>query len=903
MDFHFLSILNEARRKSDRRQVKQRTKYEYTGREETTVATASWRRRVEFLMDELHFTKALKDQAMKALNAVAKEKGETYVNHYTSEDFRRVLTQFRNQFRKKDLGVLSVHHARPGVSGVYHMSGGGIPRSGLERDWELRKQDDPNAPETIPGKIPSSKQLRANIAHITTQNLAHSELRHHEHPDVRKLFKAIDPYKPHGEKDMAVVWSADEKPFYVLGKLTRVLGREPGAEDHENEYNVSLPRALDYRNRQLPLNQLDTYDSETKWRTATRTQDMFNLTHPVTGQEIHISGISLDAAVVQLQRMAWKEAKPFYETYQAYKHYRGEAAQIKKRHTIPGGEGMLPMDDENRAAWVKARTIETALGSHLKGMESEFDNIKDPKKLEQHRAKIKNMGTSYTWYLWLLASEAQYGVMTKPRMEMLRGSKRPVGRGSGTKAVGKKHTWAIRPVGYEPVARWDTRAIERSGILGGDIVRFEKELKASKYKLQSHQGIKAVRNLWIPLTGDLQKKWGLDTHPTAISDYLHKAKVHPQAKHIVGDMGGKLHPRRELETQMYTFDAGEPRRRFALIPAVPYLQYFDSPHHGGERLVHGKGFQPSMIHDPDLIATKTLPGGGTAYVKRPGYTYSKETSFARREAIAKSLAAKLLKDREIEKATAAKVIQRVRDRKLLSYPTTQPEVMTIDGKKVKVYRAIKPWASPKKPEGFKPAPHHHTRRKQTHGVLPPSKTFGRDKPEPITTDKGERDDVWNPRTVWHPVDPNDPAVYAPSSWRKPGARPMSTSTVRKQSGRGTRFEIRSLGPAVPNKPLPKPTRPEVIAPQQTAVLTPWSHRNPDGEMVGYWEDIKKRVKRRPTTIDGKKYGIEQVMAEEDDYRKRYLAKAEVFIKQARRKGRIPVDIEGRELHSVRDVQF
>jgi hypothetical protein len=127
MKFNFLT---EGRRKSDRHQANQRARDTFLGQDAETIRAVGWRKRAQYIMADMGIPDEKQGTIMAALNKVEKKRGATWLNAQPSDALRGTFIQFLNDFKKKDQGLLSLHHARPGVSGIYHMSGAGVGRSG-----------------------------------------------------------------------------------------------------------------------------------------------------------------------------------------------------------------------------------------------------------------------------------------------------------------------------------------------------------------------------------------------------------------------------------------------------------------------------------------------------------------------------------------------------------------------------------------------------------------------------------------------------------------------------------------------------------------------------------------------------------------------------------------------------
>lgn len=637
MDLH---VLSEARKKSTRHREKQRVQTQYLGREAKTVRVFGWRRRAVYIMRELKMSMGQQRIAMSALSKIAQKRGARYLNDQTTDSLTQVLQSFqKNWQRYRD--ILPRELRRPGVSGVYHTAGTLRTRSGLER-----------VGVTTIGKPASSKQLRMNIAHLTTQKMTKKELETHPHPDVRRLYGAIRPDKVRFRKDSAVVWTADDKPFYILGRLTKPLHRTQLAK---KQFDILLPRAMDHRGRRrkIRLEHLDDLNQWTKWRTMMRTKDMVKLETSKPNVQ------SFAAFIKKVQGYAWKKAKPFYETYQNYKKGKLATEAMRKMYRRPDG-GHRKMPPEHKAVHDATWHYWKAHEDKLLGKMPEVEYTDKATGIAVGK-EIEALGDSYTWYLWLLASEQQHGIRVSERRNMPENKKLPTKKNP---VQARPEHWTIQPVGREEVPRWDTSVLKGIGFSPADFHSFEKALEKSNYKL-GHQGVKAISHLWIPLVGNLG---GIKALPSDISDYLSDAKSEPKTGYIVGREGGKIVVRKDLALTQYFFQGGTPRRSYSLIPAIGYLQHFDSPKHGGERLVHG---QARYVQPPKKVRTKMgrptvsrMRLGRQVWRKKqrgyvPPMTVSPEQTRKAREQAAANVAERIMR----QSVEAVKVQQRFMKRK------------------------------------------------------------------------------------------------------------------------------------------------------------------------------------------------------------------------------------------------
>lgn len=595
MDFH---LLNEARKRSTRHRENQRARTQYLGREAKTVGALGWRKRIVYIMRELRMSPGMQRLAMTALGQLEKKHGAHYLNNLPTESLTFVLKAFKANFYKYK-NILPREHRRPGVSGVYHTAGTARTRAGIERSQAIRQADADAQrkldielglargpatpePEVTPGKPASSKQLRMDIAHLTTQDMSKRELAAHPHPAVRHLYGAIRQDKAKFQRDRAVVWTADDKPFYILGQLTKPLHRAAGAK---GEFDILLPRSMDHRGRQrkIRLAHLGDYTAWTKWRTMMRTKDMVKLDT--------IKGVTNFGQVIKkAQQMAWGHAKDFYETYKNYRAGMEVVTGFRKLYRRPDG-GHRKMSSEHQkvhdASWHYMKAHEDKILGKMPKVK--FDDEKVEKAIKESTTML---GDSYTWYLWLLASEQQYGIRLPERKQAPENKKLPTGKNP---VQAKPEHWTIQPVGREEVPRWDATVLKGIGFSPADFRSFEVALEKSNYKL-GLQGNKALTHLWVPM---VDKLGGVKALPSDISDYLADAKTYPKTGYVVGREGGKIVVRKDLPLKQYFFQAGSPRKTYSLISAVGYLQHFDSPKHGGVRLVHGQArlqAPPKPVH-------------------------------------------------------------------------------------------------------------------------------------------------------------------------------------------------------------------------------------------------------------------------------------------------------------------
>jgi hypothetical protein len=472
-----------------------------------------------------------------------------------------------------------------------------------------------------------------DIAHLTTQDMPKGELATHPHPGVKRLYGAIRQDKSKFQRDKAVVWTADDVPFYLLGQLTKPLHR---TEMGKGEYDILIPRAMDHRGRKrkIRLAHLDDFNQWTKWRTMMRTKDMAKL-HTLKGK-------NFGQVIKQAQQHAWNEAKDFYETYKNYRVGVDAVEGFRKLYRRPDG-GYRKMDPKHQkvhdASWHYMKAHEDKLLGKMPQVDFEDKEVE-----KAIRTQTANLGDSYTWYLWLLAAEQQYGIRLPERRNMPENKRLPKGKNP---VQAKPEHWTLQPTGREEVPRWDARVLKGIGFSPAEFHSFEKALEKSNYKL-GYQGNKALTHLWVPMVSNLGN---MKVLPSDISDYLADAKTYPKTGYIVGREGGKIVVRKDLPLKQYFFQAGSPRKTYSLISAVGYLQHFDSPRHGGARLVHGQeGYEPP----PKVQRTRTekpwsaqMRARSQSYREKRGrlpYAYSPEETRKKREKAAGDVAERILRD-------------------------------------------------------------------------------------------------------------------------------------------------------------------------------------------------------------------------------------------------------------------
>jgi len=849
-----LHLLIEARKKSTRSRENQRARQQYLGREATSVGTIGWRRRIVYIMRDLGMPTSQQRLAMSVLAKVEEKRGVEYLNGQTTDTLRATLKAFQKDFKRQER-ITHPSHLRPGVSGVYRQGGSLSTRSGLERAWIDRQKErealaraDAEArgvaynpgkvdlePNQTYGKPPSSKQLRMNIAHVRTQDMTRADLEKHPHPDVRKLYTAINPGTGKLRRDGAVVWSADEKPFYILGQLSKPVHRMYMGKD----FNLMFPRGYDYRGnaRAIPLNRLDDYGRWTKWYTVMATKEMFKLAAPGQRKPLVYKG-AIDTVIKKAQEYAWGQAKNFYYAYMSYSKGKKAVKAIRAKYRAKSGV-MDKMPAPHKAAHDQFYGLWKSGEDQLQGRMPEAEFESDQAR-ENWKKKLDHMGDSYTWYLWLLASEHQHGVRLPERQKLPENARFPTTKNP---VQSKPEHWVIQPTGREEVPRWDTKVLKGIGFSRGDFHNFELALKNSNYKL-GYQGNKAVTQLWIPLVGDLHSLYGLDSSKADISDYINDSKKQTYTDYIVGREGGGISVRTKVPLPQYKFQAGNPRKTYSLVPAVGYLQYFDSPSHGGARLVHGQKYlqeppkkSKTKLDDASKYSSMSprMRARSRSYQMRkyartgtsPRFAYDMEKVQQDREKIATEIADRMLK----QPVQAARAALRIRSKIL----QRQNLVAQIPGKK-KITRV---WSAPPRARGF------------------------------IHSKKG----LWELPTVGRVV--------------RTKRHPVTGGLIRlRRQPTKKIYHIRSTG----SRPA---TRQQSVRHHQLTNV-PRVANAPSWE--DYWADTLERYKR-PVVIDGEPITKADVLKDKEEYKQRYKSRLITFIHDAHARGFIVVDDKDYELRA------
>jgi uncharacterized protein YnzC (UPF0291/DUF896 family) len=296
----------------------------------------------------------------------------------------------------------------------------------------------------------------------------------------------------------------------------------------------------------------------------------------------------LQSAAVYAMQVAFQKAKPFVLFREELLHSR---AVLEALESIEDKHGFLTKDQEHKRK-VAFRTY------------------------TQAEKAMKKLGKNYTWYLYLLALEDEHGVLLTSRR-----SEHPTFPKGRSEVKAHTKYWTVQYAGSETMPKWDQKLLRDAGYLTGNYARFHKDLQLSTYRL-TDQSNRAVTQLWMPIVRTLEK-FGLHGHPENIDDYIEGARILQAAdQYVFGWEGGEISvlPQkgkggRKLRGVLYTWSGGNPRRKFALIPAMEYLKWFDSPKHSGSRFIHGQKALTAPRREFDPLDPHRLAGRRPAKTK------------------------------------------------------------------------------------------------------------------------------------------------------------------------------------------------------------------------------------------------------------------------------------------------
>ena len=599
-----------ARKKSTRNQVNQRAKQEYVGQDASATSRIGWRKRVVYIMRDMHTHPVQQRIVLHGLSQVEQQHGAPFLNGLTTTQFQELIRKViwtaaseqnyqRNQQKARwDASVdRDAKSTDPSISHLYNSAATITHRvnitPGKEDTSTMSLFGDTFVPK---GGHGAGDNLRLRLSHTRTQDLSMAELGNHDHPDVQRFHKAL-------KVDKGVVLSADGKPFYFFGHISKNIHWTPNAG---KGFNVLMPRDMDYRGHKRPFPkpaELYGYNWWTKWRTWFRTENMAKLTGN-DGKPI-VLDMDFDHAVLKMQHWAWGKAKSFYTVLHTYREAKKRKREIEDKYKHHSGIHTQFSSEDELEHRNLIRGIE-GMERMFKGQSPRFGKNMDPEIKKSLIGTTSYLGDSLTWYIWLLACEHQFGILVPERKTAPENDDKPTTRNPVQPKL--EHS-VLQPVGREEVPRWDLDSLKGIGFTSAEFPKFEDELKKSNYHF-TEQGNKAETHLWIPLVTDLELK-GLKLLPGDISRYLSRATEQRKTDYLVGRENHELSVRRDLPIHQWKFV--ERGKSYSLIPAADYLKYFDSPIHGGSRFIHG---EPFLMKPPPRLTSQPGERAHTQREKR-----------------------------------------------------------------------------------------------------------------------------------------------------------------------------------------------------------------------------------------------------------------------------------------------
>jgi len=521
-----LFTLTEARK--PRSAYKQELKQQVLGPVKGEKWDMAWREKVRQAFIDFKISHSYQRRIIELFELLAKQKGEDYFQRINVVVIRDLVKALNQKYELEAVGP-----KKSGASSAY------------TRALGVTYRHSPAA------------ELQKHMADVDVVALKKEELPTHDHPLVRRLYNAISPIKDRHLQDQAVVWDLEGHPFYLF---TRLHMTHPGAEKPDASgkrwFEAIIPRVLDYRGgRKLSEHDFEMYTKDTDWRKQMRSTSEMAVLHK-------FQTTNLDASIERLQTQAWEKARPWYAVWHAYLEAKFQRDLLDKEWYEKHTSG-FPVEKQRQLY--------------------ELNQLVD-----KYYAALTEGGKapeSYTWYLWLLIAEDEYGIRVPERQEMY-----PAYPRTPTAVKGLEPHWPVRPAqaeGGEP--RWDGELLTGIGFGRNEWERFVRELKASRYKFYSSP--KEIQRLMVPLVGKVRERFGVQLHPANITEYMDVARQAKKIWHktgpVLGREGNVLTVHEGMPFPQYRF-LGAGGREISLIPALGYLQYFDSPTHGGERLIHGR---------------------------------------------------------------------------------------------------------------------------------------------------------------------------------------------------------------------------------------------------------------------------------------------------------------------------
>jgi len=423
-------------------------------------------------------------------------------------------------------------------------------------------------------------QSEFNLAHEKPHRLTAPELAGHYHPDVQRMYNAVRKDKPGHLRDAAVVWDSEDRPYYFFARLHKTgSGEVPASADGTRTYEVVIPATMDFRTgRAITEGDWKKYHKgqglqDTDFRRVMRNAHSMSVLQKVKAPDF-------DSIIAPLQHKAWKRASVFWHWWQLYQQSLQDIDELENR----GVNTLLTPEERGK---LRARHLVHDIRRDILLGKMPQAHHPDEQEMKKWHISKQLMGESYTWYLWLLISEQEYGIRLPERRALYPGY--PT---TPTELKGEAPFWSIRPEQREGGERkWNKDLLKGLGYSVRKWDDFIRQLTHSNYRMATSEG--ELQRLWVPVVSNsLLKRWGVKFHPVNITDYLDIARTSGGVKKrtgpLLGKVGGNLAVHQLENVPQYVFIPPGGTRKLALIPALGYLQKFDSPAHGGERLVHDR---------------------------------------------------------------------------------------------------------------------------------------------------------------------------------------------------------------------------------------------------------------------------------------------------------------------------
>lgn len=579
MDFHLLEV------QKPRSALKQQLKQQHVGQASPdNPRWMFWRKVDQYIRDE-NVPVAYRPRLLRLLHALEDKNGSEYMQRIPQAKLREVIRTFHKRY-ELDREVKLARLNRSGVSGVTSGRHGG----------------------TLTHRVPVNYQLQANLADVDLRGLSQGELEQSDHPDIQRLGRAVSPHRLGHERDPSVVWDKAGIPYYLLIHPYKRPPRYKEAQKGVQRFEAVLPGDLIFKaGKQITPEHWKTYTKETeKWRRIMQSRELRKISV--------VPAKTVDEAVVKLQHHAWNEAKLFWQFWTKLQDIERDIEHLERdqKPVNQNQKTYLQREFGDKEGYEKYRGMELAAKEkqdllRAKMLLSEvFQDILrgrvpkisfgDPKRDAAFAEAARGMKKSYTFYLWLLASEDEYGIRVAERRQMY-----PAHSHEPTGLKSREPFWSVRKETEEGGEwSWDWGTLRGLGYSPNQAEDFKRDLRNTRYR-KAIRSEDAVADLWVPYVPSAGKPLTLKLHPVNVSDYIEKSrktgKARPQAKNIAGKTGQVLKVE-NIQTPIFIFYKNGVE--FGLISAMDYLRHFDSPHHTGSRFVHGQGMtEPRRAYDPE----------------------------------------------------------------------------------------------------------------------------------------------------------------------------------------------------------------------------------------------------------------------------------------------------------------